>query len=76
MNNPITMFVKDFEDDIVNNTTQEVYLAYASYCRDAGMNALGKIEFSRQLCKKFGFESVRRRIDGKQVRIFVKKDKM
>ena len=75
INNPITMFVNDCENDIVNNTTQEVYLAYASYCRDAGLNALGKIEFSRQLCKKFGFETIRRRIDGKQVRIFIKSDR-
>lgn len=76
MNNPIVMFVKDCEDDILNNTTQEVYLAYSSYCHDSGLNALGKIEFSRQLCQKFGFESVRRRIDGRQMRIFIKKDKV
>lgn len=71
-NNPIMMFVSECEDDIVNNTTNEVYLAYSTFCRDAGLNTLGKIEFSRQLCKKFGFESVRKRIDGKQVRIFIK----
>ena len=33
MNNPILMYVQDYSDDIVNNSTNEVYLSYTSYCR-------------------------------------------
>jgi len=72
MNNPILMFVDDFEEDIINNTTNEVYLSYTSYCRESGLNPLGKIEFSRQMCKNFEYKIVVKKINGKSMRIFSK----
>lgn len=73
MNNPILMFIRDNdENDIKNHTTNEVYLNYTEYCRESGLNPLGKIEFSRQMCKNFGFKVTIRKIDGKTMRIFEK----
>lgn len=73
MNNPILMFIRDNdENDIKNHTTNEVYLNYTEYCRESGLNPLGKIEFSRQMCKNFGFKVAVRKIDGKTMRIFEK----
>ena len=71
MNNPILMYVQDYSDDIVNNSTNEVYLSYTSYCRESGLNPLGKIQFCRQICTMLGCKSVVRKIDGKSVRVFV-----
>lgn len=71
MNNPILMYVQDYPDDIVNNSTNEVYLSYTSYCRESGLNPLGKIQFCRQICTMLGCKSVVRKIDGKSVRVFV-----
>lgn len=73
MNNPILMFIRDNdENDIKNHTTNEVYLNYTEYCRESGLNPLGKIEFSRQMCKNFDFKVTIRKIDGKTMRIFEK----
>lgn len=73
MNNPILMFIRDNEEnDIKNHTTNEVYLNYTEYCRESGLNPLGKIEFSRQMCKNFGFKVTVRKIEGKTMRIFEK----
>lgn len=73
MNNPILMFIRDNdENDIKNHTTNEVYLNYTEYCRESGLNPLGKIEFSRQMCKNFGFKVTIRKIEGKTMRIFEK----
>ena len=71
MNNPILMYVQDYPDDIVNNSTNEVYLSYTSYCRESGLNPLGKIQFCRQICTMLGCKSVVRKIEGKSVRVFV-----
>lgn len=73
MNNPILMFIRDNdENDIKNHTTNEVYLNYTEYCRESGLNPLGKIEFSRQMCKNFGFKVTIRKIEGKTMRVFEK----
>lgn len=73
INNPILMFIRDNdENDIKNHTTNEVYLNYTEYCRESGLNPLGKIEFSRQMCKNFGFKVTIRKIEGKTMRIFEK----
>ena len=73
MNNPILMFIRDNdENDIKNHTTNEVYLNYTEYCRESGLNPLGKIEFSRQMCKNFGFKVSIKKIDSKTMRIFEK----
>lgn len=72
INNPILMFVEDHGDDINNHTTNEVYLAYSSFCKESGLNPLGKIEFSRQMCKNYGFKTSPRKIDGKSIKIFIK----
>ena len=72
MNNPILMYVQDYSDDIVNNSTNEVYLSYTSYCRESGLNPLGKIQFCRQICTMLNCKSVVKKIDGKPIRVFVK----
>lgn len=73
MNNPILMFIRDNdENDIKNHTINEVYLNYTEYCHESGLNPLGKIEFSRKMCKNFGFKVTIRKIDGKTMRIFEK----
>lgn len=72
MNNPILMYVQDYADDIVNNSTNEVYLSYTSYCRESGLNPLGKIQFCRQICTMLNCKSIVKKIDGKPIRVFVK----
>lgn len=72
MNNPILMYVKDYGDEIMNNTTNEVYLSYTSYCRESGLNPLGKIQFCKQICTMLDCKSSVKKVNGKSVRVFEK----
>ena len=72
-NNPIIGFVQEIGMDAVENEpSQDVYRKYKEYCIVNNFQALSNIEFSRQLCKRFGFTMKNQRIKGKQTKIFVK----
>ena len=72
MNNPILMYVEDFGDEILNHTTNEVYLSYVSYCKESGLNPLGKIQFCKQICTMLNYKSVVKKVNGKSARVFAK----
>ena len=72
-NNPIIGFVQEIGMDAVENEpSRDVYRKYKEYCIVNNFQALSNIEFSRQLCKRFGFTMKNQRIKGKQTKIFVK----
>ena len=72
-NNPIIGFINEYENDIANQTTNDVYKNYTEYCLSNGMNPMSKIEFSKQVKKRLNLEITDRKISGKKYRIFVKK---
>ena len=59
-------------DSIENEPTKDVFFKYNVYCNKNNLNPLSNIEFSRQITRRFGFESVTRWVKGKKTRIFVK----
>ena len=73
VNNPITVFMDELEEeDVVNESTRDVYSKYQQYCLADNLQPMGLGEFSKAIKKKFGVEIVDRRVDGKRLRIFVK----
>ena len=73
INNPITVFMDELdEEDVVNESTRDVYSKYQQYCLADNLQPMGLGEFSKAIKKKFGVEIVDRRVDGKRLRIFVK----
>lgn len=68
INNPIKMFFEstDFEGKV----TKDVYLQYCLYCTEGGFKPITQIEFSRQVCRHFGYQVVDKRIDGQRYRVF------
>jgi len=73
-NNPILGFLKEVEeDDIVNNSTKDVYRKYNEYCLANNFNPMSNIEFSKKVNKQFDFEVITKSVEGKKLRIFVKK---
>ena len=60
------------EEDVVNESTRDVYSKYQQYCLADNLQPMGLGEFSKAIKKKFGVEIVDRRVDGKRLRIFVK----
>ena len=73
VNNPITVFLDELdEDDVVNESTRDVYSRYQQFCLADNLNPMGLGEFSKAIKKRFDVDIVDRRVDGKRLRIFVK----
>lgn len=71
-NNPIIEFYEEYESQILNEPTKEVYKKYLEHCLNCNLQPLSHIEFSRQITKRFGFKTIDKKIDGKKYRIFIK----
>lgn len=73
-NNPILRFFEECELEdfqIENEPTNKVYDRYKEFCLADSLQALSKIEFSRQVTRHFGFVIKDKKIQGKKYRIFV-----
>ncbi|MBR5583371.1 MAG: DNA primase, partial [Lachnospiraceae bacterium] len=74
-NNPLLMFMKECEDEDFNvesEPTSTVYERYKEFCISENLQAVSKIEFSRQMVKTFGYQIVNKTINKKKYRMFVK----
>lgn len=73
-NNPIIGFFKENEElQIENQTNTSIYGMYVEYCLANKNQPLSKIEFSKQVKKRFDMDIKTKYVDGKTQRIFVKK---
>ena len=71
-NNPIKLF---FEDAVIENQpTKDAYINYQVFCAENGFQCISNIEFSRQVKKQFNFDIITKKLNGKNYRIFVKKE--
>lgn len=72
-NNPIELFFKEIDEtEVFNEPTANVYSKYSEFCLSNGFTALSKIEFSKQVKRRFNVEIINKTISGKRYRIFVK----
>lgn len=72
-NNPIELFFKEIDEtEIFNEPTANVYSKYSEFCLSNGFTAMSKIEFSKQVKRRFNVEIINKTISGKRYRIFVK----
>jgi len=73
INNPILGFLNDVtERDVINEPTTNVYKKYNEYCLENNLNAMSKIEFSKQIKKRWKLDIKDKKIQGKKYRIFIK----
>ena len=73
-NNPVIGFLKEYErEDLVNQPTKNVYRTYNEYCLANNLQPLSNIEFSKVIKKKFSFEIISKKVDGKTFRLFVER---
>lgn len=73
-NNPIVGFFKECgADEIENQPTKIVFEKYQSYCLINNLQAMSRIEFSRQITKHFDFEIINKKIMGVKQRVFMKR---
>ena len=72
-NNPIELFFKEIDEtEVFNEPTANVYSKYSEFCLSNGFTAMSKIEFSKQVKRRFNVEIINKTISGKRYRIFVK----
>jgi len=72
-NNPIVAFLAEYdENDIINESTSDVYRMYLTFCAENAMQPMSNIVFSKQLNKRLNTETVVKKINGKSTRIFIK----
>lgn len=71
-NNPILLFIQSHR--IENQVARDIYLQYATWCRENGLSPVSHINFGRILSSKNLFKTELKRIDGKVLRIYVKQD--
>jgi len=72
-NNPLIGFLKENgAETIVNQPTSDVYRRYLVFCSENGMQPMSNTVFSKQLNKRTGFRSVQRKVNGKNLKVFIK----
>lgn len=73
-NNPILAFLKDtdVDADIIGEPTSDVYRRYSVFCHENGLTPVGNKVFGKQLLALLGVESVQKKVNGKNRRIYVK----
>ena len=55
---------------IENESVADVYLKYQLWCSKSGCNHVKKMNFSKEVKKKFGFGTKPKKIEGKTVRVY------
>lgn len=72
-NNPILSFIRDVEvDNIVNQSTDDVYRRYRLFCIENGFKEMTKSMFSREIKRKADIDIKVSWLNGKNYRIFIK----
>lgn len=73
-NNPLLIFFAEhFETEFVNNSVADAYRKYTEFCIDYNIQPIGKIQFGKQLRKRYDLDTDTKKIDGKAIKIYVKK---
>lgn len=74
-NNPIILFFKETPiDEIENEPVNLIFQRYKEFCIENDLMNMTNIEFSKLVNKHYGLESKVMKIEGKSVRVYVKKD--
>jgi len=73
-NNPILIFLDNYEGGIEGKVAKEVYGAYCVFCEENKYLPLSNVEFSRQIKKILGFSVKSKSVRGRTCRIFVQSE--
>jgi putative DNA primase/helicase len=74
-NNPIVGFLNSIElDDIINEPTSDIFKQYTVFCAENKLQAMGNIAFSKHVCKRLGITTGLKRINVKNVRVYIERN--
>ena len=70
-NNPIKGFIAETdEEDIIHQSTADVYRRYQVYCQETATTPMSKQVFSKQMNRFMRLKVVQRKVQGKNLKIF------
>lgn len=73
-NNPLIGFFKENPNIILENqTTTSIYMKYTEFCLTNNCQPMSKIQFSKQVNRRFDLKTDVKSVDGVTQRIFIKK---
>lgn len=67
----VTVFVILDNYNIVGVETSVVYEVYKNLCNEMNYEVISKVDFSRFICKYFGYAVVDKKVNGRKCRMFV-----
>ena len=75
-NNSIIAFVKEYgEETVLNEATTDIYRMYTVFCQESSMNPMQRVTFTKEIRKYLDLNIVVKKIKGKSVRVFVRKER-
>ena len=70
-NNPIKGFIAETdEEDIIHQSTADVYRRYQVYCQETATTPMSKQVFSKQMNRFMRMKVVQRKVQGKNIKLF------
>lgn len=73
-NNPMLTFFNEIEDNMLNEPTKKCYQKYVEFCLENNLQRCSQISFSRQVNEFYQYTTVTKRVNGKTVKVFVKRE--
>ena len=73
-NNPMLMFFNEVGDKMLNEPTKRCYQKYVDFCIENNLQRCSQISFSRQVNDFYKYTTKAKKINGKNVKVFVKKE--
>lgn len=73
-NNPIISFVNNEGIEFDRAVVKDIYDMYRLYCSENGYQAVSNVNFGKQVRKLYGYTSKQQKMNGENVRIYVKED--
>lgn len=73
-NNPMLMFFNEIGDSMLNEPTKRCYQKYVDFCIENNTKRCSQISFSRQVNDFYKYTTTTKRVNGKTVKVFVKKE--
>lgn len=74
-NNPMLMFFNEVGDSMLNEPTKRCYQKYVDFCIENNIKRCSQISFSRQVNDFYKYTTIPKRVNGKVIKVFVKKEK-
>ena len=62
----------EIEEDILNQGTMKVYQDYQSFCYSNGLQPIGRLNFTKNICSELDIVSKQQRLDGKRLQVFIR----